>query len=181
MYDREINSISRLTAAVEAVEELNEDEGTDDAVIIDLYVKDGEITFICVQDVAESTEEEEIEADYDFDELEANVDGYSDGRYTEITFSAASNDMMAEQGWKLGDPEIEYTVYVDGEEYDTFTQSISNDVDIDNLYSEMKIEGLNISSGRHTITVEVLVTFSGTSAGDNSTYTLSGSDTTNIF
>ena len=45
MYDREINSISRLEAALEAATDVSDD------VSIDLYVKDGEITFICVTDV----------------------------------------------------------------------------------------------------------------------------------
>ncbi|MFR3179103.1 S-layer homology domain-containing protein [Dysosmobacter welbionis] len=49
VYDREINSISRLEAALDAVrDEDPKDQGT---VEIDLYVKDGEITFICVTDV----------------------------------------------------------------------------------------------------------------------------------
>ena len=45
VYDREINSISRLEAALEAATDVSDD------VSIDLYVKDGEITFICVTDV----------------------------------------------------------------------------------------------------------------------------------
>ena len=45
VYDREINSISRLEAALEAAPDVSDD------VSIDLYVKDGEITFICVTDV----------------------------------------------------------------------------------------------------------------------------------
>ena len=45
VYDREINSISRLEAALEAATDVSDD------VSIDLYVKDGEITFICVIDV----------------------------------------------------------------------------------------------------------------------------------
>ena len=49
MYDREINSISRLEAALDAVRD--EDLETKGTVEIDLYVKDGEITFICVTDV----------------------------------------------------------------------------------------------------------------------------------
>ena len=49
VYDREINSISRLEAALDAVRDEDlKDQGT---VEIDLYVKDGEITFICVTDV----------------------------------------------------------------------------------------------------------------------------------
>ena len=49
VYDREINSISRLEAALDAVRD--EDLETKGTVEIDLYVKDGEITFICVTDV----------------------------------------------------------------------------------------------------------------------------------
>ena len=49
VYDREINSISRLEAALDAVGD--EDLETKGTVEIDLYVKDGEITFICVTDV----------------------------------------------------------------------------------------------------------------------------------
>ena len=45
VYDREITNISRLTAALEAA---TESKGTTKNVIVDLYVKDGEITFICV-------------------------------------------------------------------------------------------------------------------------------------
>ena len=45
VYDREVNSISRLEAALDAADEAS------DKVTIDLYVKDGEITFICVQNV----------------------------------------------------------------------------------------------------------------------------------
>ena len=47
VYDREINSISRLEAALDAVRD--EDLETKGTVEIDLYVKDGEIT--CVTDV----------------------------------------------------------------------------------------------------------------------------------
>ena len=49
VYDREINSISRLEAALDAVRD--EDLETKGTVEIDLYVKEGEITFICVTDV----------------------------------------------------------------------------------------------------------------------------------
>ena len=49
VYDREINSISRLETALDAVRD--EDLETKGTVEIDLYVKDGEITFICVTDV----------------------------------------------------------------------------------------------------------------------------------
>ena len=49
VYDREINSISRLEAALDAVRD--EDLEAKGTVEIDLYVKDGEITFICVTDV----------------------------------------------------------------------------------------------------------------------------------
>ena len=45
VYDREVNTISRLEAALDAADEAH------DVVTIDLYVKNGEITFICVQNV----------------------------------------------------------------------------------------------------------------------------------
>ena len=173
MYDREINSISRLTAAVEAVEELNADEGTDDAVIIDLYVKDGESTFICVQDVAESTEEEEIEEDYEFDDLRANFKDTSTSLYTGIEFTEASNSELA--SWNLGNVEVEYVVYVDGTKLGTYTQTIG-DVSMSSLADEMSVDGLRVSvNNPHEVSVEVTVMFNGTSDDDtDSVYTISG-------
>ena len=56
VYDREINSIARLEAALEAA---TKSKGDDKTVTIDLYVKDGEITFICVQSVGKAVEEDD--------------------------------------------------------------------------------------------------------------------------
>ena len=56
VYDREINSISRLEAALEAA---TKSTGTTKNVIVDLYVKDGEITFICVQAVNGTAKDDE--------------------------------------------------------------------------------------------------------------------------
>ena len=57
VYDREITNISRLTAALEAVRD--DDLETKGTVTIDLYVKDGEITFICVTDVGGVAKDDE--------------------------------------------------------------------------------------------------------------------------
>ena len=172
VYDREINSISRLTAAVEAVEELKE-PGT---VVIDLYVRDGEITFICVQSVnGEGETETPVDADHEFDSLRATISASgSSSNYDTIEFTTATCDKIS--GWKLNDVKVEYVVSVDGDEYDTFTDSLGTISSFSDLASgsAMKIDGLAISSGNHTITVDVLMSFTG---NNGASYTVSGTAT----
>ena len=131
VYDREINSISRLTAAVEAVEELNEaDEDAGAFVEIDLYVKDGEITFICVQDVNGEGEGETVVEDTDIDEVvledNGNVYLYNDDEQVE---SKVARDwelyrFTTSEGWTRYDYGANYVygepnpwTLVDGGEY----------------------------------------------------------------
>ena len=172
VYDRAINSISRLTAAVEAVEELDE-PGT---VVIDLYARDGEITFICVQSVnGEGETETPVDADHEFDSLRATISASgSSSNYDTIEFTTATCDEIS--GWKLNDVKVEYVVSVDGDEYDTFTNSLSTISSFSDLASDatMKIDGLAISSGDHTITVDVLMSFTG---NNGASYTVSGTAT----
>ena len=131
VYDREINSISRLTAAVEAVEELNEaDEDAGAFVEIDLYVKDGEITFICVQSVNGEGEGETVAEDTDIDEVvledNGNVYLYNDDEQVE---SKVARDwelyrFTTSEGWTRYDYGANYVygdpnpwTLVDGGEY----------------------------------------------------------------
>ena len=107
--------------------------------------------------------------------------GLSNGEYTSIVISGAAADATSDDlsSWNFVDPKITYTVSVDGEELKSFEKSggsgtVAYAAMMSAVNDSSTIADLHISAGKHTITVDVVVTFKGT---DGKTYTLAGSAT----
>src|SRR5699024_8667150 len=116
-----------------------------------------------------------VDADYEFNTLRATISSTGgSSNYDTITFSSAVCNSIS--GWDLNDVEVEYEVSVDGTRIDTVTDSLGDLDDVTDLANNdaMEITGLAISSGSHTITVDVVVTFTGDNGVD---YTVSGTAT----
>lgn len=169
-YSQTITTASRLMTAL--------DRGW---VMADVYVDDGEIIFIAVRACMDAGDTNDdggkiVDADYEFNTLRATISSTGgSSNYDTITFSSAVCNSIA--GWDLNDVGVEYEVSVDGTRIDTVTGSLGDDLDdVTDLASSssMKITGLAISSGSHTITVDVVVSFTGDNGAD---YTVSGTAT----
>ena len=171
VYDNEINTASKLSTAIERAVDAG---GT---LTADVYVQDGEIVFVAVTAMTNDDGRDEtiVDADYEFNTLRATISSTGgSSNYDTITFSSAVCNSIS--GWDLNDVEVEYEVSVDGTRIDTVTDSLGDLDDVTDLASgnAMQITGLAISSGSHTITVDVVVTFTG----DNTVeYTVSGTAT----
>ena len=172
IYDNEINTASKLSTAIERAVDAG---GT---LTADVYVQDGEIVFVAVTAMTNDDGRDEtiVDADYEFNTLRATISSTGgSSNYDTITFSSAVCNSIA--GWDLNDVGVEYEVSVDGTRIDTVTGSLGDDLDdVTDLASSstMKITGLAISSGSHTITVDVVVSFTGDNGAD---YTVSGTAT----
>ena len=172
VYDNEINTASKLATAIERSVDAG---GT---LTADVYVQDGEIVFVAVTAMTNDDGRDEtiVDADYEFNTLRATISSTGgSSNYDTITFSSAVCNSIA--GWDLNDVGVEYEVSVDGTRIDTVTGSLGDDLDdVTDLASSstMKITGLAISSGSHTITVDVVVSFTGDNGAD---YTVSGTAT----
>ena len=172
VYDNEINTASKLSTAIERAVDAG---GT---LTADVYVQDGEIVFVAVTAMTNDDGRDEtiVDADYEFNTLRATISSTGgSSNYDTITFSSAVCNSIA--GWDLNDVGVEYEVSVDGTRIDTVTGSLGDDLDdVTDLASSstMKITGLAISSGSHTITVDVVVSFTGDNGAD---YTVSGTAT----
>ena len=171
IYDNEINTASKLSTAIERAVDAG---GT---LTADVYVQDGEIVFVAVTAMTNDDGRDEtiVDADYEFNTLRATISSTGgSSNYDTITFSSAVCNSIS--GWDLNDVEVEYEVSVDGTRIDTVTDSLGDLDDVTDLADNdaMEITGLAISSGSHTITVDVVVTFTGDNGVD---YTVSGTAT----
>ena len=171
IYDNEINTASKLSTAIERAVDAG---GT---LTADVYVQDGEIVFVAVTAMTNDDGRDEtiVDADYEFNTLRATISSTGgSSNYDTITFSSAVCNSIS--GWDLNDVEVEYEVSVDGTRIDTVTDSLGDLDDVTDLANNdaMEITGLAISSGSHTITVDVVVTFTGDNGVD---YTVSGTAT----
>ena len=163
-YDSDGDGIGDLQGVLEKLDYLNDD---DEAT--EVYVAVGTV-------YDEDGNDGKVETDYTFSTFKVAVDD-STG---ELSFTTACSAISS---WTLGDPTIEYTIYRNGEEFGTYTQTIDTDDDdtltAAQLGDEMEVPRFSISSSSTaTYRIEVVVTFNGTSDGDTDTvYTISGSYT----